>query len=80
MPKHSFAGVPTACSLANSPTFLLITSSLYHLHGRLHAVAIDKFTKWIKYKLIATLTADEWLLSSAISYTTSASPTPSSQI
>jgi hypothetical protein len=37
MPKHLFAGVLTASSLANSPMFWLITSSLYHPHGRLHA-------------------------------------------
>jgi hypothetical protein len=39
MLKHSFAGAPTANSLANSPMFRLITSSLYHLHGHLHARA-----------------------------------------
>jgi hypothetical protein len=44
-------------------------------------VAIDKFTKWIEYRPIATLSmAIEWLLSSAISYIVLASPTLSLQI
>jgi hypothetical protein len=37
--KHSFIGVPTANSLANSLTFRLIILSPYHLHDRLHAGA-----------------------------------------
>jgi hypothetical protein len=71
MPKHSFVGVPTANSLANSPMLPhswpfacwgldMIGPFTTAPGGFTHVlVAIDKFTKWIEYKAIATLTVDQ---------------------